>query len=131
MTYLKPQSPLQEYSNNNFIYPITTVDQIIINDTNRLHDYIVSDREVESSLSLDNWIFKDNQYEQSIIVKNLNENYNIDVKIKYTGDLNTDLLIKQSANCINYAKQNNEIITFYCLNNKPESYIPIIMGVHI
>lgn len=37
MTYLKPQSPLQDKKSGNYFYPLTTVDQVIMEDGSRLN----------------------------------------------------------------------------------------------
>lgn len=132
MKYLKPKSPLYEKSTNNYIYPVTTIDQIIVDDTSRLNNFsIIADKEISSNLLVSNWIENNGQYIQSLTIEDLNEDYNVEVKIAYTDTLETDLLINESASCINYAKQNNNTITFYCLKEKPKNDIPIELEVYI
>lgn len=128
--YLKPQSPLQN-RNEDFFYPLTTIDQIIVND-NRLSDYsIISDKDINIILSESKWIDDNGQYKQSIIIDNLTEDYNVDAKLAYTGNYDTDLLISENAAYIKYAKQDDNRITFYCLGGKPEIDIPIELEVYI
>lgn len=132
MVYLKPQSPLKRNKSNDYFYPITTMDQIIVDENSRLNDYsIISTREINVVLSTDNWIANSNSYSQTIKINDLNEDYNVDVKIAYTSDLEKDLLIGKSASCINYAKQDNDKITFYCLNKNPTNDIPIEIEVSV
>ena len=128
----KPKSPLKDKASGNYFYPITTIDQVIVDDANRLNDFsIITDREISSILLASNWIENDGQYEQSITIEDLNESYNAEVKIAYTDNLEKDLLINKAASCVNYANQDDDIITFYCIKNKPEFDIPIEMEVHI
>ena len=123
--YSKPKSPLK--NKNNYIYPLTTADQILVDDK-RLPDYsIVSNREINRILHASQWI----DYKQSIVIDNLTEDYNVRVKLLYTDDYDTDLLINENAAHIKYAKQDNNRVTFYCLESKPEIDIPIELEVYI
>lgn len=129
--YLKPQSPLYHKAEDTYFYPLTTSDQIIVNE-NRLSDYsIILDNNLNIILSASKWTEANGQYEQSITIDNLDENYNVDAKIAYTGNYNTDLLIINNAAYIKYAKQNNNIITFYCLGGNPKIDIPVELEVYI
>ena len=128
--YLKPQSPLQN-RNEDYFYPLTTVDQIII-DEKRLTDYsILSDQEISAVLLEADWVEVNGQYEQSIIIDSLTENYTVDVKLAYTDNYEENLLIHENAAYIKYAKQDDNKITFYCLESKPEIDIPIELEVGI
>ena len=56
--YVKPQNPLYNETNDTFIYPLTTVDQIITNDGKRLNaDYVNID--LNNANKSDNMIFAD------------------------------------------------------------------------
>ena len=132
MAYIKPKSPLRYNKSNNYFYPVTTVDQIIINENSRLNDYsIISTREINAVLLIDNWIESNEQYAQTITIDGLTEDYNVDVKIAYTNNLAKDLLINESASYIKYAIQNDDKVTFYCLKDKPIVDIPIELEVYI
>lgn len=132
MAYLKPQSPLMCHKTDIYFYPVTTRDQIIIDDNSKLNDYsVVSIKEETNTLLSTNWIENNGQYVQSIIVKDLIEDYNVEIKIAYTGDLDADLLINRSAGYIKYAKQDNDEIIFYCIENKPIVDIPIELEVYV
>ena len=129
--YLKPQSPLYHKAEDAYFYPLTTSDQVIIN-KNRLSDYsIILDNNLNIILSASKWTEANGQYEQSITIDNLDENYNVDAKIAYTGNYNTDLLIINNAAYIKYAKQDDNKITFYCLDSQPQVDIPIELEVYI
>ena len=41
------------------------------------------------------------------------------MKLLYTDDYDTDLLINENAAYIKYAKQDDNKITFYCLDSQP------------
>lgn len=126
----KPQSPLR--AGGSHFYPITTMDQIIVDKNSRLNDYsIISTREINVVLLADNWIESNEQYTQTIKIDGLTENYNVDVKIAYTDNLEKDLLISESSSYIKYAIQNKSKVTFYCLKEKPIVDIPIELEVYI
>ena len=100
----KPQSPLR--AGDSHFYPITTMDQIIIDENSRLSDYsIISTKEINAVLSVNNWIANANgdSHSQTIQIDDLTENYNVDVQIVYTDNLEKDLLINKSASYIKYA----------------------------
>lgn len=55
MAYLKPQSPLK--NNDDYIYPLTTVDQIIMEDGSRLSNNINSLNIISKTTVADNGKF--------------------------------------------------------------------------
>lgn len=129
LNYSKPKSPLK--NKNNYIYPLTTADQILVGDK-RLPDYsIISDEDINITLSKSNWIKVNGQYKQTITIKDLTEDYNVDAKLAYTGNYESDLLINENAAYIKYAKQDDNKITFYCLNSQPQVDIPVELEVGI
>lgn len=128
--YLKPQSPLQN-RDEDYFYPLTTSDQIMVGDK-RLPDYsIISDKDINITLSKSKWIEVNGQYKQSVTIKDLTEDYNVRAKLAYTDNYDEDLLIMENAAYIKYAKQDDNRITFYCLESKPEIDIPIELEVGI
>lgn len=127
--YLKLQSPLQ--NTENYIYPLTTSDQIIVEDKH-LSDYsILSDNELIITLSKDKWIRVNGQYKQSVTIKDLTEDYTVSAKLAYTGVYETDLLIEKNATHIKYAKQDDNRVTFYCLKGTPIIDIPVELEVTV
>ena len=132
MNYLKPQSPLQNSGTSDYIYPLTIHDQLIINDDKKLNDYSVTPiQEHYFTLSSNNWIKDNHTYLQIISIEGLTESYNVKVKLNYSNNLKTNLKIKKSANYINYAKQYDNKIIFYCLRTKPLVNIPIEVEVSV
>lgn len=130
MAYLKPKSPLQN-KNEDYFYPLTTSDQIIVGDK-RLPDYsIISDKDVSATLSLHQWVEVNGQYKQTIEIENLTEDYNVRAKLAYTDDYEKNLLILENATYIKYAKQDDNRITFYCLDSQPQVDIPIELEVYL
>lgn len=127
--YLKPQSPLQ--NTENYIYPLTTSDQIVVGDK-RLTDYsILTDNEINIILSASKWVKVNGRYKQSITIKDLTEDYSVGAKLAYTGNYDVDLLIEENAAYIKYAKQDDNRISFYCLGKKPNIDIPIELEVGV
>jgi hypothetical protein len=138
MAYLKTQSPvklrapLKHYVTDDYFYPVTTIDQIIMDDSSKLNNYsIISSQIISSTLSYNNWYEVNGQYVQVLLINGLTEEYNVNIKVAYTGKLNTDRSLVKSASFVSYAKQDNDIITFYCLKNKPIVDIPIEIEVKI
>lgn len=128
--YLKPQSPLQN-RNEDYFYPLTTFDQIMMDDKHLSNYPIIFDEDINITLSTFKWIKVNGQYKQSVTIDNLSEDYNVRAKLSYTGNYETDLLINENAAYIKYAKQDNNRITFYCLGSKPQVDIPIELEVGI
>jgi hypothetical protein len=130
MAYSKPKSPLQN-KNEDYFYPLTTSDQIIVGDK-RLPDYsIISNNDINMILFVSNWVEVNGRYEQTIEIENLTENYNVRAKLAYTDDYEKNLLINENAAYIKYAKQNDNKITFYCLDSQPQVDIPIELEVYL
>lgn len=127
--YLEPQSPLYHKASDNYFYPLTTSDQVLVNDK-KLCDYsMVSVKEIPFILQEGKWDFNNDVYSQRINVKDLTESYNVTVKLTFTENLDTNLLIAKNAPFINYAIQDRNKITFYCLEGKPNINIPIEVEV--
>lgn len=128
--YLKPKSPLQN-RNEDYFYPLTTSDQILVGDK-RLPDYsIISDEDINVMLYASQWAEVNGQYKQSVTIDNLTEDYNVRAKLLYTGNYDEDLLINENAAYIKYAKQDDNRITFYCLDSQPQVDLPIELEVYI
>lgn len=127
--YLKPQSPLYNKAEDAYFYPLTTVDQVLVDDK-RLSGYnAITITEISFVLLKNKWNLVNGIYQQSIVVDGLNESYNASAKLTYTDDFDVDLQIANNASKISYAKQDADKITFYCLKNKPNIDIPIEVEV--
>lgn len=114
-----------------YFYPLTSSDQIIVEDR-RLTDFSVYlPEEKIIILSKDNWNESNGQYEQEILIEGLNDTYNVEAKLNFTGNYFSDVQVLQSARAISYAKQFSGKIIFYCLKSKPELDLPIELEVTI
>ena len=126
----KPQSPLR--AGDSHFYPVTTIDQVIVDENSRLNDYsIISTREINTVLLADNWFANGDSYSQTITIEDLTEDYNVNVKIAYTNNLKKDLLISKASSYIQYAIQENNLVIFHCLEEKPVVDIPIELEVYL
>lgn len=130
MAYLKPQSPLQ-HKDGDYFYPLTTVDQIIMEDGSRLNTVFHHSIKTNAVLYASKWS-ETAPYTQTINIKEseINSDLNIDVNVIYSGNQNTDSLLNTNANYLTYTKIIGDNIVFYCLSKKPQVDIPIeIQGI--
>lgn len=121
MSYLKPQTPIE--LGGNYIYPLTTADQVIIDNGNRLNSLFKKTIQETVVLKAYNWS-ESAPYTQTITLTEYVEDYKIDANVMYTGNEN-DSALNKAAGCLSYIKKNRKEITFYCLKNKPEIDIPM------
>lgn len=120
LNYLKPQTPIE--FNNNYIYPLTTVDQVIIGNGERLNSLFKKTIKENVTLNAANWS-NTKPYTQTITLTYSVDDYDIDTSVAYGDGDNTAL--HAAAGCLSYIKKNYKKITFYCLKNKPNIDIPI------
>ena len=119
-TYLKPQSPIK--FEDNFIYPLTTADQVITSTGERLNSLFKKTIKESATLEVANW--SDTlPYTQTITLRESTDNYNVDANVAY-GD-GDNAALHAAAGCISYIKKNHKEITFYCLKEKPMINIPV------
>ncbi len=118
--YLKPQTPIQ--LNENYIYPLTTADQVILNNGNRLNSLFKKTIKETVVLRTTSWS-ETKPYTQTITLTESTDDYNVDANVAY-GD-GDNVALNKAAGCISYIKKNHKNITFYCLKSKPEVDIPI------
>jgi hypothetical protein len=118
--YLKPQTPIQ--LNDNYIYPLTTADQVILNDGNRLNSLFKKTIKENVTLNASNWS-DTKPYTQTITLTYSVDDYDVDANVAYGDEDNAAL--HAAAGCISYIKKNHKEITFYCLKSKPKINIPI------
>lgn len=128
MAFLKPQSPLKDNQSGNYFYPLTTTDQVILENGSRLNTILKHNVKVNATLSSENWLGSTPPFTQSITVDDFNDtDTEVKVNINYTGSTNTDAAYNMAASCITYAKKNGKTITFYCIKKKPNVDLPIEM----
>lgn len=142
--YLKPQSPLYHKTEDAYFYPLTTVDQIIMEDNTRLNDKINDIVNTSTQISnsminkaetvlctgtflVDNWS-SEAPYTQTINVKNLLEADNplIDVNLADAADASA---VIEGWMLVGRVVANNGQLTGYCYNEKPTVDIPMILKV--
>lgn len=119
--YLKPQTPLQ-HQNGNYIYPLTTVDQVIIDKDNRLNSLFKKTIKEIVTLHVAGWS-DTKPYAQTITLNHSVDDYDVDANVAYGDEDNAAL--HAAAGCLSYIKKNNNTITFYCLKKKPDINIPV------
>lgn len=120
MSYLKPQNPIK--LNNDYIYPLTTADQVITGSGERLNSLFKKTIKETTTLQAANWS-DTKPYTQTITLNYSVDDYNVDANVAYGDEDNAAL--HAAAGCISYIKKNHKNITFYCLKSKPEVDIPI------
>ena len=120
MSYLKPQNPIK--LNNDYIYPLTTADQVITGSGERLNSLFKKTIKETATLQVANWS-DTKPYTQTITLNYSVDDYNVDANIAYGDEDNAAL--HAAAGCISYIKKNHKEITFYCLKSKPEVDIPV------
>lgn len=119
MPYLKPQNPIK--LGEDYIYPLTTSDQVILNNGNRLNSLFKKTIRENITLLSSDWS-EVIPYTQTITLNESTDDYNVDANVIYGGD--NDVALNKAASCISYIKKNHKEITFYCLKKKPEIDIP-------
>ena len=121
MSYLKPQTPIE--LGGNYIYPLTTADQVIVSNGNRLNSLFKKTIQENIILRAYNWS-ESAPYTQTITLTESVDDYKVDANVMYNGNEN-DSALNKAAGCLSYIKKNRKEITFYCLKNKPEIDIPV------
>lgn len=123
--YLKPQSPLYHKKEDAYFYPLTTADQVIMEDGSRLNTVFKSTVRKIVTLLAANWS-ADAPYTQTVTVSDVNfDDLNVDVNVAYTGNKESDLELNKDYSCISYVKKNGNSVTFSCLKDKPAIDIPV------
>lgn len=123
--YLKPQSPLYHKKEDAYFYPLTTADQVIMEDGNRLNTVFKSTVRKTVTLLAANWS-ADAPYTQTVTVSDVNfDDLNVDVHVAYTGNKESDLELNKDYSCISYVKKNGNSVTFSCLKDKPAIDMPV------
>ena len=124
MAFLKPQNPLQDKRTGDYFYPLTTVDQVVMEDGSRLNSVLKHTVKINATLLASGWT-DEAPYTQTITLNNINTDLNVDINIVYSGVKETDIVLNGEAGCLTYIKKEQDNITFYCLKKKPEVDIPI------
>lgn len=92
-------------------------------------DY-VDTKTVSATLSASGWS-DTAPYSQSVTVAGLTDARRAHAHPVYSGTLETDLAIKEACACVSYAKRSGTTVTFYCLEDIPETDIPVEVEVGV
>ena len=120
--YLKPQSPLYHKAEDTYFYPLTTADQIIVSNDERLNTLFKKTIRESITLQAANWSTT-KPYTQTITLSEYIDDYRVDANVVYGSD--DDSALNKAAGCLTYIEKNHNEIIFYCLKDKPEIDIPI------
>lgn len=90
----------------------------------------VDTKTVTATLSASGWSGTA-PYSQSVTVAGLTDAKRAHAHPVYSGTLDTDLAIKEACACVSYAKRSGTTVTFYCLEDLPESDIPVEVEVGV
>ena len=124
MAYLKPQTPIQDFNTGDYIYPLTTIDQVVMSDGSRLNNIFKHSVKKEATLLASNWS-SEAPYTQAIALGEDVTDLKVDANIIYSGDYSIDRRLNQASSCLSYIKKNGKEIICYCLKDKPEIDIPV------
>ena len=128
MAFLKPQSPMQK--GKDYFYPLTTADQVIFKDGNRLED-VVGKKEIQTiTLKQNAWSDK-TPYVQSISVDGLSDKINMNIHPHYPEDFENKVAYKEEYSKISNYTRNNNVIVFECWESIPAMDIDIDIEMNI
>lgn len=139
MAYLKPQSPL--IIGENHIYPLTTYDQIINKDGNRVTE-IADEKNISylysATFDLDNWAGDSAPYSQTVPITPLNNGKEVTSTFVFTSGPMYEQTTNQITNealqetlglfNVGYSQLGNGTVTSY-LFEKPTNDIEVIWSI--
>lgn len=85
---------------------------------------------VSATLSASSWVGNSAPYTQSVEVDGLTDNHRASAHPVYPGALAADLVLKEACAAVSYAKHSGSTVTFVCLEDKPETDIPVEVEVY-
>ena len=124
MAFLKPQTPIKDFNTGDYVYPLTTADQVVMKDGSRLNSVFKSTVKKDIILLANKWT-DEAPYTQTITLDEYTDDLSVDANVKYSGILDSDKALNKTASCITYIKKDGKNIIFSCLENKPEIDIPM------
>lgn len=139
--YVKPVTPLKK--EQSFIYPITTYDQIILENGNRWNGVTLQAEDVEiliqekvitttysRTLDKDNWSGNNAPYTQEINIENITEAddpiVDIDLSEAAVGNIAN---LKKNWAYVDRVTTSTGKITFYCYTNRPIIDLPVNLKI--
>ena len=131
MRYLKPQSPLE--FQENYIYPLTTFDQIILPDGNRWNGGIQSVEHVTTLVPVTNWEEEeDGSYTQMVYINDFDSNTvcpAIDVDMsKLTKETYADAV--EAWACVDKVQTIEDGVLLTCFSTKPKVDFDIYLNIN-
>ena len=127
--YKKPQSPLYDFTNDFYFYPLTTADQVILEDGNRLNTVLPESANVQKILNQlllgttiflpqTGWVGESAPYSQTVSVEGMTSDR------KFWGLTSEDTLenmveINKALSLIQAIESGEGVVTFYA-SQKPE-----------
>ena len=134
--YKKPQSPLYDFTNDFYFYPLTTADQVILEDGKRLNTVLLESENVQKilnqlllgttiSLPQTGWTGENEPYSQVIEVEGMTSDR------KFLGLTSEDSLenmpeINKALGLVYGIESGEGIVTFYA-SQKPEIDLNVIL----
>lgn len=128
--YLKPQSPLYHKEKDNYFYPLTTVDQVIMEDGSRLNNRINNITTVYTgTFSADGWNGTSAPYTQTLTISGMqvSDNPLVDVNLENVSDAVG--VIAEWALIGRMTVTADNTVVGYCYEEKPTINIPVIFKV--
>ena len=141
--YLKPQSPLYHKEEDSYFYPLTTVDQVIMEDGSRLNNKIsdITTQIVDINtnmaktavytgiFSADGWNGTSAPYTQTLTISGIqvSDNPFVDINLENVSDA-VDIIAEWTLIGRVTVISNNTVVG-YCYKEKPTTNIPVIFKV--
>lgn len=126
MAFLKPQSPMKK--GDDYFYPLTTVDQILVDGGYRLNQILGKTKEQIITLRVDNWS-QEKPYTQNIIVAGLQDQVQMNIYPIYPDDYAEKITLKNEYVKINYCTRENDSLLFECWDEIPN--VDLLISVEI
>lgn len=126
MAFLKPQSPLQK--DNDYFYPLTTMDQIIVDENYRMNDLVGRIQKSTFTLYSNKWS-SSYPYTQSISINGLSDDKNFKFYPKYPNDIESKKQIKNEYNKIDFTSNSGNVLTFECWDDIPDINIEMVIEI--
>lgn len=128
MAFLKPQSPL--IKGNDYFYPLTTADQIIMNGGYRLDQIVGKTKKSTITLYQNGWSAAA-PYSYSIVVNGLTDDLNMQVFPHYPENFAEKQALKEEFTKVSFCSRQDNIVTFECWDEIPSVDIDIDIEVNV
>ena len=129
MAFLKPQSPLSK--GNDYFYPLTTADQIIMPNGMRMDEIVGKIVESTITLNIDGWNGTKAPYTYSVSVPNLTNDIELKLYPLFPDKFEDKISYKKECAKICHCERNDSILTFECWEEKPSVDININVEMNV